>query len=241
MRDGSSEGSVLKVETVALNMAEREWDYARSHADQIDEHWLRSSAANPGYFNGVIHLIDRLEVRGQQIRAELIKTDFKSFLFWRDAGFPTEAGVLDGFGSALIRSREGHILLGRQRAGNINAGLSYLPGGFIDARDVGPNGAINIKASIAREVFEETGLGETDVETMPGFIVTQTGRQVSFAAAFQSPLASHQLLSKIGSHLGKDPDSELEAMLVVRGAYDLQGLAMPPYARVLLSQLFKAL
>ncbi len=235
------EAAVLKIAEVSLRVVSRDWDYARANHDKIAEHWLRASPANPGYFNGVIHLIERLEMDSHHIQADLIKTDFKSFLYWRDLGFPAEAKVLDGFGSALLRSIEGHILLGRQRRGNINAGLSYLPGGFIDARDVGPDGVIGIRASIAREVFEETGLRPADLFALPGFIVTRTGAQVSIAVEYRSSLSSAQLVAQIHAHLASEVDPELERMVVVRGNEDCRGLTMPPYARVLLAHLFKGL
>ena len=241
MKSRSVEDTVFKVAEVSLQSVDRHWDYARAHGKVIEDHWQHASAANPGYFNGVIHLIDRLEIGRQHVRAELIKTDFKSFLFWRDAGFPAEGCVFDGFGSALIRSREGHILLGRQRPGNINAGLSYLPGGFIDARDAGADGVITIKSSIMREVLEETGLGLADVAIVPGFIVTRTGAQVSIAVEFRSNLSSQQLTAKIHGFLASEVDPELEAMVVVRGLGDMDGIAMAPYARLLLSHLFNGL
>ena len=211
-------------------VAHDDWSYARIHGDEIDDHWQRASAENPRYFNGDIHLIESLEVGGNRITARLFRTDFKSFLFWRNAGFPVEANAFDGFGSALIRSIEGYILLGRQRASQINAGLSYLPGGFLDARDVGADGKIDILASIAREVLEETGLSPTDLNAAPGIIVTHVGPHVSFAQEFRTDLTAHALTEKVHAHLASEADPELESIVVVRGVDDFRNLAMPPYA-----------
>jgi 8-oxo-dGTP pyrophosphatase MutT (NUDIX family) len=236
-----SECAAFRADAVNLQVVDGAWDYALQNGHAIESHWLKASAANPGYFNGVVHLIAHLEIDEGSVRAELIRTNFKSFLYWRDAGFPDDAAVLDGFGSALLRSHEGHVLLGRQQPGNINAGLSYLPGGFIDARDVDPNGMIDIKASIARELLEETGLGLGDFEAEPGYIVTRSGRQVSFAAGFRSPLTADRLMSKIHDHLAAEADPELASMVIVRSEGDMRGLAMPPYARLLLERLFQGL
>ncbi len=220
-----------------LHAGDGQWAFAVKNTAAIDEAWRQARESNPHYFNGVIHLIDSLDTGNDRLRARLLRTDFKSYLYWRQAGFP-QTGVLDAFGSALIRSRDGAIILGRQRAGNVNGGLAYLPGGFIDARDVGPDGRIAIAESIWRELAEETGLGAADVTRQPGFWVTQTAVHVSIAAAYHTDLDAEALKKQIESHIAQDPASELTEAVIVRGPADLRGLAMPPYARVLLAALF---
>jgi 8-oxo-dGTP pyrophosphatase MutT (NUDIX family) len=214
------------------------WPYAHAHAAEIDAAWRMARSANSHFFNGVVYLVDELAIDGDALDARLLRTDFKSYLYWRGNGFP-EAGVRDGFGSALICSADGAILLGRQRAGNINAGLSYLPGGFIDGRDVAGDGRIDIAASIARELHEETGLTAADVAVQPGYLVTVTGAHLSIAKTFRSALDGAALKHKIESHLAADPASELEGIVIVGGAGDLEGLAMPPYARLLAGDVLK--
>lgn len=236
-----NETTVFRTGNVTLQVVDRDWAYASANREAIDQHWQRARAANPGYFNGVIHLITALDIKTTALKADFIATDFKSFLHWRDAGFPEDANVLDGFGSALLRSREGHVILGRQRPGNINAGLSYLPGGFIDARDVNSNGVIDIKASILRELLEETGVDQAGLETRAGYLITRSGRQLSIAAEFQSALLADQLMARIHDHLTTQSDPELACMVVVRREEDMRDLAMPPYARLLLERLFKGL
>ncbi len=226
---------VVHVTSLKLAVSSGHWVYADNHSEAIDFHWKLAIAANPSFFNGVIHVVDRLDISETLVAARLIATDFKSFLYWRDEGFPAEGGVRDGFGSALIRSAEGHVLLGRQRPGNINAGLAYLPGGFIDSRDAGASGVVDIAASIERELREETGLGMDVLKAEPGFIVTMTGAQVSFAVAYNSGFGAEELAAKVHAHIAAEAEPELAEMVIVRGVEDLRGLAMPHYARVLLN------
>ena len=145
----------------------------------------------------------------------------------------------DGFGSALICAADGAIVLGGRRAGNVNGGLAYLPGGFIDGRDVASDGRIDIAASIARELEEETGLTAKDVTVQPGYLVTITGPHVSIAKTFHSGLDAEELMRKIESHLAADATSELDGMVIVRDVRDLEGLAMPSYARLLIGEILK--
>lgn len=229
-----------RVQTVArctLSVGSAAWAYAHEHRVAIDADWQEAEARHPHYFNGTVFLIDALSIAHDALHARLLKTDFKSYLHWRAAGYP-ESGVLDGFGSALICTRDGGVLLGRQRAGNINAGLAYLPGGFIDGRDVAGDGSIAIDASIARELAEETGLSPRDLKRAPGFLITQSHAQLSIAVRFYSALAAADLKTEVERHFAADPNSELTDMVVVRAAADMADLAMPPYARALLETVF---
>jgi 8-oxo-dGTP pyrophosphatase MutT (NUDIX family) len=230
----ASRDRVVAVCRCDLRLAAGVWDYAQANASAIDVAWHEAVGANPQFFNGIVHLIDALSITGDTLEAQLLRTDFKSYLYWRQAGFPP-AGVLDGFGSALIRSADGAILLGRQRVGNVNGGLVYLPGGFIDVRDVDGNGAIDIRSSIVRELEEETGLTPANVEMQPGCLVTEAGAHVSIAMSFHSKLDAQALKAAIEKQISADPSSELDEIVIVRAQSDLLGLAMPRYARVVVN------
>lgn len=227
---------VHRVDSCVLRAGKSIWRYAQDAAGIIEAEWREAQASNPTYFNGPVYVVDRLSIADGACDATLLRSDFKSYLYWRARGYP-ECGVRDGFGSALIRAGDGAYLLGRQRSGNINSGLTYLPGGFIDDRDVADDGTIDIQASIARELYEETGLTEADVAMLPGYLLTETGAQLSIATTFQSPLDSRDLKSTIERHLAADAKSELDSISIISTIGDLDGLPMPRYARVLLGHL----
>jgi hypothetical protein len=76
---------------------------------------------------------------------------------------------------------------------------------------------------------------------VPGFIVTTTGSSVSIATEYKSRLPAARLQHEIRSYIAGQSDSELEDVVVIRSPDDLRGLGMPPYARVLLPELFASL
>lgn len=232
---GARMESVTRVATLALEAAEGTWTYAANHREVIDAHWAMALKSNPHFFNGTVLLLKELHRDGNHVAASFLPTAFKNFLYWRDEGFPAEARLRDGFGSALIRSAEGCVVLGRQRAGHINAGLAYLPGGFIDERDVGAGGTIDIGASIARELREETGLGPDALRAEAGYLVTEVAAHVSFAVVYRSQLSARELEQRIAAHIAAETDPELAGTVVLQGPGDMEGLAMPHYARVLLA------
>lgn len=230
---------VRRVQCADLTVTSGRWRWADDNAHLIDRHWREASAANANYFNGTIHLISamRFGADDSSIQAEFVQTDFKSYLYWRHLGYP-QTGVRDGFGSGLIRAADGTVILGRQRPGNVNSGLAYLPGGFIDGRDVDGSRRIDIAASVAREVREETGLDPDEFAITPGLLVTEHKAHVSFAVEYTSKRTAPDLLDAIARHIAAEADPELAEAVAVRGADDLLSLGMPGYARVLLSGLF---
>lgn len=230
------DGRVMRVAHCELSAVDRTWPFVDLNARAIDAHWRLRSAGNPKFFDGRIHMLASYELTGDTLRGHCLETGFKEFLYWREHGEP-ETGVLDVFGSALIRSDEGCILLGRQRPGNINTGLAYLPGGFIDPRDVSGDGRIDIAASTAREAAEETGLDAEHLTRQPGYWLTFHGLQLSIAVEYQCRLPAMALKDRVMSHLEADPASELADVMLVQQPGDLDNLPMAPYARALLATL----
>jgi 8-oxo-dGTP pyrophosphatase MutT (NUDIX family) len=228
---------VMRLSSCRLQVTQASWHYADEHAAEIDAHWQRRSTENPAMFNGVIHLMTSAILDGANLTGGFARTDFKSFLYWREQGYPA-AGTRDAFGSALITSAEGHVLLGRQRGGHLNAGLTYLPGGFIDPRDVAADGTISIDDSILREFEEETGIPASEVEVVPGYLATLTGPLLSISRELRSPLTSARLIARARDHIASAPDSELVEVVAIRAASDLDRLAMVPYAAELLKWYF---
>jgi 8-oxo-dGTP pyrophosphatase MutT (NUDIX family) len=238
MRDQGN-ASITPVARCRLQVWDLPWPFAEQNGSAIDAHWRVRTQTNPSFFNGVVLLMREGAVRDGTFEAQFSRTDFKSFLYWREQGFPP-ADACDAFGSALLYSREGHVLLGRQRSGHINAGLIYPPSGFIDARDAAADGTIDIAGSIRRELAEETGLAGADVTASSGFLIVRTGPQVAITAEFRSALAADALRALMLDRIAADPDPELADIVIARRAGDLDPSLVLPYAQMLLTHVLPA-
>jgi 8-oxo-dGTP pyrophosphatase MutT (NUDIX family) len=228
---------MTKLSACLLQVSSARWAFGEENAGAIDAHWAKAKDANPNYFNGVIYLVDGVTLAGGALQASLLRTDFKSYLYWRLAGFP-EAGVLDGFGSALIRTQDGHLMLGRQRMGNVNGGQAYAPAGFIDEQDVDAQGIIHIDRSALREAAEETGIDLAALEKEDGFYLTRSGPQLSIGVPLRARMTTAEFVKRAGQHIAASSNPELDAIIPVARSSDIEKLAMPPYMRVLLDALF---
>lgn len=216
--------------------ADAHWAFATQHADAIDAHWQHAIRTRPNYFNGIVHMTTSLGFdanrHGGLLSITLMRTEFKAYLYWRELGFPP-ADIVDSFGSALIVGADGGVVLVRQRPGQINSGLTYMPGGFIDDRDVDGAGEVNLFASIDREVLEETGLRAPDVVRTPGIVVARAGPHVSIAVRYRSRLTSDALLGRIDDFIAADPEGELQSAIAVLSVEQLDTLEMPAFARMI--------
>ncbi|MFT3730467.1 MAG: NUDIX hydrolase [Hyphomicrobium sp.] len=233
------ENGVKVISRCVLTIVGDGWPFADQFAADIEAHWQNAKASNPGYFNGVVYLTKDIRSEESEIHGSLIKTDFKSYLYWRSRGFP-EAGVIDGFGSALIRSSDGEFMLILQRPGNVNHGFAYLPSGFIDQYDVLPDGTVDIGRSVEREVQEEIGEVGNSLVREDGFVTTRAGVHLCFAVPFYVPMTSEEFVARVAQHNATSDDPEIEAVVPVGRLEDLEGLKVLPHARALLEALLVA-
>ena len=229
-----------RVDDCHLVLADDGWAYPTTHGAEIAAHWQRRQAENPTFFNGRVLMTTAARIVDGTLVGRCSIVDFATFLHWREQDVP-DPGAVDAFGSALIVSADGGLMLARQREGNLNSGLIYPPGGLIDVRDVGPDGRIDIAASIRREIAEETGLAVTDLTRVPGYLVSVDGAQVAIGCVFRSPLSAADLQARMRAGLVADPERELIEIIIVFAPDDTEQLPMPPWTSRLVSGLFEAL
>jgi len=225
----------------------------------------------PHFWNGTVLLLRRSTARvsggvlsggvlsGGVLSGEMWVSDFKSFAHWKDAGRP-DADAFDCFGSIILRSAEGHVLLGRQRQG-LSAGQCYLPSGVIDDADIDPEpgsgdmggyrrvgtgagvgvdaaagvaaamaGTVNIDRNVVREMAEETGLDACLLPRRPGYLLTRAGSLMSIGVVFDTGVPSADLRADILGHIARDPDPELADVIAIASPADFAGLAVQRYS-----------
>lgn len=231
------ETRVFSATGVDLRVVTGTWEFAERERDAIRAHWEKRLSERPRFFNGTIHVVASYKLSSEGLlSAEFVRTDFASFLYWRETGWP-DANIMDCFGTALILSTDGRLLLSQQRAGNLNDSAIYPPSGFIDPADVGQNGVIDIDASVMREVTEETGLDGADLRPTGTYIVSQVGPVLSIGVPLHSDLSASELEERIARHIAADPESELASTFLVAVGEALPDRHVPDYARVLFGAL----
>lgn len=233
--------TALHVRECDLIATDEVWAYAAANKHAIAHNWQKQKQAHPKFFNGNVWLMSGFEVDKGSGRfcGTFLRAEFRDYLYWRGRNFEP-AGVWDAFGSGVVVSADGAMVLGEQTEGNVNAGLSYPPSGFIDNDDVARDGTIDIAANIAREISEETGLDVAEFRRRDGYWITFDAAQVSIAAVFESRSTGTQLERAIAAELARQHEAELHRVHLVADRAQLAGLTVPSYTQRLIEALFAA-
>ena len=227
--------SARHVARLDLSFAPKPWPFAEARRAEIDAHFAVRKRARPALWNGRVLLLHRHEFTGDIFRGAYLPTDFANFLAWRDWGCPP-AGVKDCFGAAAILAADGAFLLGVMAAHTANAGRIYFPSGTPDADDI-VAGRVDLAASIARELVEETGLDAGSFAAEPGWCTVMEGAIVAQIKILRSHLPAEPLRRLILDRLAGEKQPELADIRIVRGPADFDPL-MPRFVTAFLQKRF---
>ncbi len=226
---------------IRLRLRPGTWPIADDLRPRIEAHWAERLAANPHLWNGrVLGTIapgapGGIAIGGGVLTGEAVEGDFAGFLAWRDWGFP-EIGIRNLFGSALVLSSDGALILGVMGATTANAGKIYPPGGSLEPADVDAGGNVDVIASIERELREETGLIAAEA-TMEGMMAVFDGPRVSIGRVLRFPRTAADLVAGIMAELDRQQERELERVVAFRAPTELDRPEVTAYSRAFAARL----
>jgi hypothetical protein len=216
------------------------WDFARDEAARIDAHWRKSTAEKPKLFDGKVLLLRHAEIestaQGGLFRGVFFETDFRNFLAWRDFGFP-DREVYNCFSMAALRASDGAFLLGESGSHTMNAGKIYFAAGTPDRSDIFGD-RVDLDASVAREMQEETGFTPDQARPSPGWRIVVAGQKIACMQERFLALPAREACARADRFIAADPDPELARLHAVRGIADLDPARMPDFIQTYLRDAF---
>ena len=216
------------VETIRIRIAPFDWSFPHDHSQDIEAHWSRQLAEKPGLFDGRVLLARDLEAVAGTLTGAAFVTGYKSFLCWRDFGFPG-ALVHNVFAMPALRAADGAFMLGRMSASTANAGRMYFPAGTPEPADAGADGVVDFDANILRELEEETGLTAADVTLDAHWTVLSAGPMVACLKIARSPLSSAELRDRTATFIAGQSEPELDGLFAMRSPADFDTARMAPF------------
>jgi 8-oxo-dGTP pyrophosphatase MutT (NUDIX family) len=228
---------IHRVTTLDLALQPRPWPFADERRAEIAAHFAQKQAETPEIWNGRVLLGRHPVFAGDRFSASYFETDFSSFLAWRDWGFP-DREVFNGFGVGALRAADGAFALGEMGRHTANAGRVYFPSGTPDPDDIS-DGAVDIPGSVAREVEEETGLTPADYRAGAHWDCVVAGAAIAMIRILDVDMSGEALRERIEANLARQPQPELSAIHLVRGAADLTA-AMPHFVTAFIEAQFSA-
>jgi 8-oxo-dGTP pyrophosphatase MutT (NUDIX family) len=216
---------VVRIERLDLTYAPRMWPFSQSRRAEIDANFARRTAARPAIWNGEVLVLYEHKVDGAVFRGSYLKTDYASFISWDDWGFP-EAGTRDSCSQGALRSADGAFLLGVMGPHTAHAGKIYFPAGTPDLSDV-KGSAVDLTASVWREVEEETGLTAADLDGESGWHTVFAGSQIAHMKIMRAREDAVTLRARILEFLAQQGQPELSDIRIVRSLADLDPKMLP--------------
>ncbi|WP_119392487.1 NUDIX hydrolase [Taklimakanibacter lacteus] len=226
----------VAIKSLDLRLKSGSWAFAEAEKQRIGAHWRKLADGNPRIWNGDVLICSGAAITGEALTGQFIKTDYASFVAWRDWGWP-DKDVCNVFGSAAVLSADGAVLYGRMASHTLNAGKVYPPGGSLEMKDVGADGEVDIMGSITRELEEETGLKAEEAERGE-LLAIFDGPRLSVAQVFHFASDAAALAQRVRSYLPGAHEDELSDIEVIRSSSQIDS-AIPPYAVALARYLIK--
>jgi 8-oxo-dGTP pyrophosphatase MutT (NUDIX family) len=232
MSDGPS---IFNVERLELSFEPRPWAFAQDRRAEIDAYFAELQREKPAIWNGRVLLLHRQVVSDGVFRGAYLETDFASFTAWRHWGRP-HAGVRDCFGAAAVLSADGGFLLGVMGAHTVNSGWIYFPCGTPDLNDI-VGDQVDLAASVARELKEETGCDIAEFSVAPGWTTVVDSALIVQIKLLRSQESAENLRARMLANLAREVQPELSDIRIVRSAADFDP-AMPRFVKVFLEGYF---
>jgi 8-oxo-dGTP pyrophosphatase MutT (NUDIX family) len=223
-------GWVREIDVIDARIVGYDWPYARDNAEAIAAHWDKAKAALPSLFNGRLYLAKsrQFTAGGRRLEVEVFEADYAAYLAWRASGFK-DAGVNNFFSMAAIHDAARAFVLVEMGKNTANAGRIYFPSGAPDRKDVAGD-RLDLAQSAIRELREETGLGDGDVDIAPGWIVIEEGPRLACMKLMRLKRSADATKERIDAFLAQEADPELAAAYVARDEGDIARLKPSEFA-----------
>jgi 8-oxo-dGTP pyrophosphatase MutT (NUDIX family) len=226
---------IHRVTTLDLKVEPWAWRFSLERREEIEAHFAEQQRGKPTLWNGRILLGRDASFAAGHLAASYFDADFASLLAWRDWGCP-DTTVFNGFGMGALRSADGAFVLGEMGGHTANAGRIYFPSGSPDRDDVS-DGVLDIAASVAREVEEETGLSPADYRAEAHWDCVVAGATIAMMRILDVDVPGAELKRRIEANLARQRQPELSAIRLVRSTAELTS-AMPLFVTAFLESQF---
>lgn len=229
---------LYRVDSVAITLDPAPLVLEVEHMSEIEAAWQAARAALPSLYDGRAFLVDRWQISSGALTARCHETRFATLL-WLRALDPPLPSVVNAFGSAMLRTRDGAVILAEMSADTANAGRIYCPGGILDAADLS-DGQFDMATTIRREMMEETGLAASELSFRPGFLVVRDAARMAVTQVVDLPWAADEAVAEISGRIAEQSEPELAALHVMRRVGDADRPAVPAFVRRMLAEVLPA-
>lgn len=228
------DGAIYRVRKLVLSHTNGSHAFHEKYHDEAKQNWHNEITKKPELFDGKVMLFDDINLSNGELKGSCYSTPYSSFILWHKHQDQIGYHV---FGLGVLVTDDGGVLLGQMAPHTYHAGRILSPAGSLDDHDV-VGGLIDIKANIAREIGEETGLTDVDYEIEEEAHLFVQGRILVCVYRCLCHGSSVEICDKANRFIQNDPEAELTRVFVVENAQDL-GDQIAPFMPPILDWHFK--
>ncbi|MDZ7823167.1 MAG: hypothetical protein U5K75_03400 [Ahrensia sp.] len=215
-----------------LKLVDAPLPFEAAHKAHIDVFWNQAFEANPRLWNGVFYMFSDVKIEDGVLRGNGHKTDFATFLYWRD--HVRCASVTHITGTSFPILADGSLLAIEMAAHTANAGRVYFPAGSFDRADI-IDGHFDVVTNFSRELEEEIGITLEPAwlyEEGTGLLAVEAGGAFHITRPLRLPMSFERVEKMWRTHIKNGGDDEIARLVQITSALHIPHL-MPDYAREL--------
>jgi 8-oxo-dGTP pyrophosphatase MutT (NUDIX family) len=216
------------IDDVALTLAHDSWAFSNENAAHIAAFWREKRNTHPHYFNGSVHVLQSWSIRDEARRSivgELMRTDFASFLYWRERTDRRSNGF-DFSGAGAVVCDDGALLLVVSGDHTIAPGTLEFPSGMVDDADFDEHGRLNFLRHVGREVSEELSLAPAQIGPPMRYLTVSHCETVQVVSVFRARLASSAVVDNWRRNVAAT-QSEIADVVAVSDVVDMEAYNVP--------------
>jgi 8-oxo-dGTP pyrophosphatase MutT (NUDIX family) len=224
--------SVVPVDRVELSVAQWSWPFATDRRQEIDAYFATQQRENPALWDGRLLLLRDYEFADRTFHGTMFETRYSVLLAGLE--FSAFTGNLKAcFGVAALMSYDGAFIAGSMASYTRNAGRILFPSGSLDPSDI-DGSTVDVHRSILRELEEETGLRDDEVEPAPEWYPVLAGPRIPICKVIRVPERAEALRNRILANLASQHRPEFTDICLVRDLGDVDP-RMPPWMQAFFS------
>lgn len=228
----------MRVEPISaldLRLGGEGWAFAEREQARIGAHWREISSRNPRIWNGEVLICTGFGLEREVLTARFARTDYASFIAWRDWGWPDQS-VRNCFGAPAVFSSDGALVFGVMAPHTLNGNMLYPPSGSLEPRDVRDDGTVDVLGSITTELMEETGLDVAAAE-QGELVAFFDGPRLAIVRKLVFPLRFKEIEARFTAHAGAQAVPELVRLEAIRSTTQIDS-TMPGFAQEIVRYFF---
>ena len=224
---------VTRVNHVFVDLDEFPWPFATQNRERISAFWQEKQKSHPHFYNGQVHVMTSWEIRGAKTCAavftgKLCRTNFASFLYWKDSEINSNSDV-DFSGGAALLCPDGALLMALSGEHTITPGTLEFPSGFVDVSDFDVN-ELNFDRHVEREATEEFGITRGQLGRPKQYLVSAVDKFVQVIAIFAVDMNGDEFTQRWRGLTGA-LRSEISDVCAIYRASDLAGFSIQAHVK----------